>query len=61
MNTGTDVAYALTSALFGRHAMVPWWAWLALLVMIFWGLLIPDGAPKETDPVNGARVTPHAE
>jgi hypothetical protein len=23
-------------------ARVPWWAWLAVLVMIFWGLLVPD-------------------
>ena len=50
MNTGTDVAYALTSGLFGRDAVVPWWAWLTLLLMIFWGLLVRDAPPKELDP-----------
>ena len=50
MSTGTDVAYALTSGLFGRNAVVPWWAWLALVVLIFWGLLIGDPPPKEMDP-----------
>jgi hypothetical protein len=36
-----DQAYAVTSQLFGPDAVVPWWAWLAVLVMIFWGLLVP--------------------
>jgi hypothetical protein len=22
---------------------VPWWGWTALVVMIFWGLLVPGG------------------
>jgi hypothetical protein len=49
MNTVTDVAYALTSSLF---AVVPWWAWVAALVMIFWGLLIPEAEPTavKSDP-----------
>jgi hypothetical protein len=38
----TDVAYNVTSELFGLDAWVPWWAWLALLAMIFWGVLAPD-------------------
>jgi hypothetical protein len=42
MNAGTDVAYALTSGLF---AAVPWWAWLATFMMIFWGLLIREAEP----------------
>ena len=37
----TDLAYHVTSELFGAGALVPWWAWLALLAMIFWGLLVP--------------------
>jgi hypothetical protein len=36
----TDVAYAVTADLFGPGAEVPGWAWLALLGMIFWGLLV---------------------
>jgi hypothetical protein len=50
MNTVTDVAYALASSLF---AAVPWWAWVATLAMIFWGLLIQEAEP--------AAVTTHAE
>ena len=38
-----EQAYRVASELFGPDAWVPWWAWLALLVMIFWGLLVPDG------------------
>jgi len=30
-----DQAYRVASELFGPDASVPWWAWLALLVMIF--------------------------
>jgi hypothetical protein len=33
-----DVLQSVTSLL----ARVPWWAWLAVLVMIFWGLLVPE-------------------
>jgi hypothetical protein len=42
MATIADLAYNVTSELFGPDARVPWWAWLALLVMIFWGLLVPQ-------------------
>jgi len=37
-----DQAYAVTSQLVGPQAWVPWWVWLAVLTMIFWGLLVPD-------------------
>jgi hypothetical protein len=34
---------------------VPWWGWLALIVMIFWGLLVPGAQvsmlPAEEPPV----------
>lgn len=39
MATITDQAYAIASELFGPSARVPGWAWLALLVMMFWGAL----------------------
>jgi hypothetical protein len=42
MAAPADVAYHVTSELFGLDGWVPWWAWLALLAMIFWGLLGPD-------------------
>ena len=36
-----ELAYELTTGLVGPGAVVPWWAWLAVLVMIFGGLLGP--------------------
>jgi hypothetical protein len=42
MDAVTTVAYALASELVGPDARVPWWAWAALLAMIFCGLLVPD-------------------
>jgi len=42
MTGAVDLAYTVTSGLFGPHALVPWWGWLVLLVMIFWGLLVSD-------------------
>lgn len=35
-----DLADRLTGGLFDPGSPVPWWAWAALLVMIFWGLLV---------------------
>jgi hypothetical protein len=45
----TDQAYAVTSELFGPHAQVPGWAWLALLGMVFWGLLAADRRAGQPD------------
>ena len=39
VNAFTDRVYGLTGDLFGPGSPVPWWAWIALLVMILWGLL----------------------
>jgi hypothetical protein len=42
----TDLAYRLNGYLFGPGSPVPWWAWVAMLAMILWGLLVrgaPDG------------------
>jgi hypothetical protein len=33
---------AITDLVHDLQAEVPWWAWVALVVMIFGGLLIPD-------------------
>ncbi|OJF10340.1 hypothetical protein [Couchioplanes caeruleus] len=41
MEAYLDPAYEWTSLLVGPEAVVPWWAWVALLVMIFWSLLAP--------------------
>jgi hypothetical protein len=36
----TDLAYSITNQLFGPDSPVPGWAWPAVLIMIFWGLLV---------------------
>jgi hypothetical protein len=41
MSAYTDLASAVTGDLFGPSSPVPRWAWVALLAMIFWGLLAP--------------------
>ena len=44
MDAYLDLAYQWTSSLVGPHSVIPWWAWLAGLVMIFWGVLAPGVA-----------------
>jgi len=39
MTAISDIAYGLTRELVGPEAVIPWWAWAAALIMIFWGLL----------------------
>ncbi|MEV4641633.1 hypothetical protein AB0J80_30240 [Actinoplanes sp. NPDC049548] len=41
MDAYIDPAYDWVSAVIGPHSVVPWWAWLAALAMIFCGLLTP--------------------
>ena len=49
-----DMAYGLISGLFGPASPVPWWAWAAALVMIFWGLLVPGARDSGPAPVEDA-------
>ena len=44
MDAYLDLAYDWTSKLVGPHSVLPWWAWTAGLVMIFWGVLAPGVA-----------------
>ncbi|MFI7601043.1 hypothetical protein [Actinoplanes sp. NPDC049681] len=44
MEAYIDPVYAWVSALVGPHAVIPGWAWLAGLTMIFWGVLAPGFA-----------------
>ena len=39
---------------------VPWWGWTALVVMIFWGLLLPRAAEESAsdDDRPGPTITP---
>ncbi|MEV6301093.1 hypothetical protein AB0M02_16920 [Actinoplanes sp. NPDC051861] len=46
MENAFDVAYRVVEVLFGPDSGVPWWAWVAPLVMIFAKLLGPVVAPE---------------
>jgi hypothetical protein len=41
MSAYTDLVSAVTGDLFGPGSPVPWWAWVAVLAMVLWGLLVP--------------------
>ncbi|BCJ54448.1 hypothetical protein Asp14428_59230 [Actinoplanes sp. NBRC 14428] len=41
MDAYAETAYEWLAGLIGPQSVVPWWAWAAALVMIFWGLLAP--------------------
>lgn len=43
----SDLASHLASEIL---TVVPWWAWAALLVMIFWGALVPEREDQTTHP-----------
>ena len=43
----SDLASQLASEIL---TVVPWWAWAALLVMIFWGPLVPEREDQTTGP-----------
>lgn len=47
MATITDLASQLPAEIL---AVVPWWAWAALLVMIFWGVLLPERDDRPAHP-----------
>ena len=46
MDQYVDTAYNVTTALFGPSSGIPWWAWIAVIVALFWKLLVPE--PKTT-------------
>jgi hypothetical protein len=46
MDSALEVAYQVVDALFGPSSTVPWWAWVALLAMIFGKLLMPTMDPQ---------------
>jgi hypothetical protein len=46
MDQYIDTAYKVTSALFGPNSGIPWWAWIAVIVALFWKVLVPE--PKTT-------------
>jgi hypothetical protein len=42
MDQALDKAYTVTSNLFGPESGIPWWAWMAVLIAVFWKVLIPE-------------------
>ena len=41
MSTATEIVDGIATL------GVPWWGWVALIVMIFWGLLVPGAQVTE--------------
>jgi hypothetical protein len=37
-----DTAYTVTNQLFGPESAIPWWAWIAVLIAVFWKVLVPE-------------------
>jgi hypothetical protein len=58
MESAMDLAGGVLSAVAGLG--VPWWGWIALVVMIFWGLLGPGGqeGDEQRDTVPGLGPMP---
>ena len=46
MDTAVEVSYDVVGMMFGPAALVPWWAWLAPLAMVFLKLLGPVFMPE---------------
>jgi hypothetical protein len=46
MDTAVEVSYDVVGMLFGPDSLLPWWAWLAPLAMIFLKLLSPVLIPE---------------
>ena len=46
MDTAVEVSYGVAGMLVGPNSLVPWWAWLAPLAMIFMKFLAPVFLPE---------------
>ncbi|BCJ45208.1 hypothetical protein GCM10010168_70090 [Actinoplanes ianthinogenes] len=46
MDSAVDDAYQAVEALFGPESGVPWWAWLAPVIVLFGRLLYPVVFPE---------------
>ncbi|HWS31790.1 MAG TPA: hypothetical protein VN408_03495 [Actinoplanes sp.] len=49
MDTAVEVSYAVAGMLMGPDSLVPWWAWLAPLAMVFLKLLSPVLLPEAAE------------
>ncbi|MEU4426281.1 hypothetical protein AB0F81_37140 [Actinoplanes sp. NPDC024001] len=55
MDAALDVAYQVVEALFGPGSGVPWWAWIAPLVMIFGRMVMPSLATETAGSRSGSK------
>ena len=46
MDTTVETSYDVVGMLFGADSLLPWWAWLAPLAMVFLKLLSPVLIPE---------------
>ena len=42
MNQIVDTAYGVSSQVFGPDSGIPWWAWVFVLVALFWKVAVPE-------------------
>ncbi|BCY06462.1 hypothetical protein [Actinoplanes sp. L3-i22] len=53
MDSAVDDAYTVVEALFGPESGIPWWAWLAPIILIFarlmYPLMFPEAAAAEAE------------
>jgi hypothetical protein len=54
MDTAVEVSYDVVGMLFGPDSLLPWWAWLAPLAMIFLKLLSPVLVPEVAEAQRGS-------
>jgi hypothetical protein len=46
MDQYLDTAYQVSTAMFGPDSGIPWWGWIAVIVALFWKVLVHE--PKTT-------------
>lgn len=42
MNDAVATAYEVSGHLFGPDSGIPWWAWVLVVVAVFWKFAIPE-------------------
>jgi hypothetical protein len=42
MDQYLNTAYDVTTQLFGPESGIPWWAWLFVIVALFWKVAVPE-------------------
>jgi hypothetical protein len=53
MDQYLNTAYDVTTQLFGPESGIPWWAWLFVIVALFWKVAVPEprAATDERDSI----------